>query len=61
MDSSSELLTWQQLTNCLSVFDHFWGLALKGLIFRTWFYVHTIAFKATGRGIALDYLREHFL
>ena len=22
---------WQQSTNCLSVFDHFVGLALKGL------------------------------
>ena len=28
---------WQQPTNCLSVFDHFAWLALKGLTFLVWF------------------------
>ena len=27
-------MLWLLLTNCLSVFDHFPGLALKGLNFR---------------------------
>ena len=28
-------ICWQQSTNCLSVFDHFVGLALKGLNYVT--------------------------
>ena len=31
----SQTIHWQQPTNCLSVFEHFWGLLLKGLSNRT--------------------------
>ena len=31
MDKQTQTICWQQPTNCLSVFDHFLGLALKGL------------------------------
>ena len=31
MIKHTQIICWQQLTNCLSVFDHFVGLALKGL------------------------------
>ena len=29
----TQTIRWQKLKNCLSVFDHFVGLALKGLMF----------------------------
>ena len=31
MVKHTQAIRWQQPTNCLSVFDHFVGLALKGL------------------------------
>ena len=31
MVKQTQTIRWQQPTNCLSVFDHFLGLALKGL------------------------------
>ena len=31
MVKHTQLICWQQPTNCLSVFDHFVGLALNGL------------------------------
>ena len=31
MIKHTQTIRWQQPTNCLSVFDHFVGLALKGL------------------------------
>ena len=31
MVKHTQKIFWQQPTNCLSVFDHFVGLALKGL------------------------------
>ena len=31
MVKHSQTIRWQKPTNCLSVFDHFWGLVLKGL------------------------------
>ena len=31
MVKDTETIRWQQSTNCLSVFDHFAGLAHKGL------------------------------
>ena len=31
MDKHTQKIRWQQPRNCLSVFDHFVGLALKGL------------------------------
>ena len=32
MVKHSQTIHWLLPKNCLSVFDHFWGLALKGLI-----------------------------
>ena len=37
MVKRNQTIRWQQLTNCLSVFDHFVGLVFKGLSFRTFF------------------------
>ena len=31
MVKHAQTTCWQQPTNCLSVFDHFWGLAIKGV------------------------------
>ena len=31
MIKETQIIRWQQPTNCLRVFDHFEGLALKGL------------------------------
>ena len=31
MIKHTQAIRWQKQTNCLSVFDHFVGLALKGL------------------------------
>ena len=33
----TQAIRWQQTTNCLSVFDHFPGLALKVLLFDGFF------------------------
>ena len=32
MVKNTQIIRWHQPKNCLSVFDHFVGLALKGLI-----------------------------
>ena len=37
MVKHSKTIRRQKPTNCFSVFDHFWGLALEGLIFRVVF------------------------
>ena len=34
MVKHTQTIRWQQPTNCLSVFDHFVGLALEGLKWR---------------------------
>ena len=34
MVKHAQAIRWQQLTNCLNVFDYFVGLALKGLKFK---------------------------
>ena len=33
MVKQTQTIRWQQSINCLNVFDHFWGLALKGLTY----------------------------
>ena len=34
MVKHTQTIRWQHPTNCLSVFDHFWGLAFKGLVYN---------------------------
>ena len=41
---TTQTIRWQQPKNCLRVFDHFVGLALKGLIF-----VHSVFEKLSYR------------
>ena len=47
----------QQSTNCLSVFDHFMGLGLKGLRF-TWQYLKHIA--STFNAIEIRFFEGNF-
>ena len=35
MVKHTQTIRWQEVTNCLSVFDHFAGLVLNGLKFGT--------------------------
>ena len=34
MVKHTQTIRWQYPTNCLSVFDHFWGLAFKELVYN---------------------------
>ena len=60
MAKQTQTIRWQKLTNCLSVFDHFVGLALKGLSIdiRSSFMVAPWIFQTLTKTI---FVRQRFL
>ena len=51
MAKHTQTIRWQKLRNCLSVFDHFVGLAPKGLTKSGIFGCkrYSVSFKSSGR------------
>ena len=54
--SNTQTIHWQQPTNCLYVFDHFVGLALKELIKTVFFFIELVIYKCISNAVISECL-----